>query len=132
MKTYKLNNKVVIKPEVITIDGVEITNPTDEDLIKAGYVINTLDNIRVDNKRKQYYKKYSDNLFISYLIHKELGETEEANIIKEQWLATRKSIKEKFPFDTNQKSTKDIRSERKKRKDEFIERKLKFEQSKIK
>lgn len=110
MKLYKLNKRLVKKPNLIIMDNKSIVNPTEEDLLKAGYELvkeNKPTNYDIYRKREKAYKDKTDSLFISYLIHKELGETEEAEKIKQQWIAKRNSIKSTLKYDETQISVKD-------------------------
>lgn len=110
MKLYKLNGHLVKKPNLIVVDNKSIVNPTEEDLLKAGYELVKEDkptNYTIYKKRERAYKDKTDSLFISYLIHKELGETEEAEKIKQQWIAKRNNIKSRLKYDETQISVKD-------------------------
>lgn len=110
MKLYKLNGHLVKKPNLIVVDNKSIVNPTEEDLLKAGYELvkeNKPSNYTIYKKREREYKDKTDSLFISYLIHKELGETEEAEKIKQQWISKRNNIKSKLKYDETQISVKD-------------------------
>ena len=98
MKIYQLNGKIQTTVTSIKIDGNVVNNPTDKQLIAAGY---TITNIR--NKRPKYTntderidyncQKHSDDLFIKYLIFKELGDTKQAEYFKNRWLHKRTYIK---------------------------------------
>lgn len=110
MKLYKLNGHLVKKPNLIVVDNKSIVNPTEEDLLKAGYELvkeNKPTNYDIYRKREKLYKDETDSLFISYLIHKELGETEEAEKIKQQWISKRNSVKSRLKYDETQISVKD-------------------------
>lgn len=98
MKIYQLNGKIQTAVTSIEIDGKVVNNPTDNQLIAAGY---TITNIR--DKRPKYTntderidyncQKHSDDLFIKYLIFKELGDIEQAEYFKNKWLKRRTNIK---------------------------------------
>lgn len=110
MKLYKFNGHLVKKPNLIVVDNKSIINPTEEDLLKAGYELvkeNKPTNYSIYKKREREYKDKTDSLFISYLIHKELGETEEAEKIKQQWISKRNSVKSRLKYDETQISVKD-------------------------
>lgn len=98
MKIYQLNGKIQTAVTSIEIDGKVVNNPTDKQLIAAGYTITNINNKRPKytntNERIDYNcQKHSDDLFIKYLIFKELGDTEQAEYFKNRWLKRRTSIK---------------------------------------
>lgn len=109
---YKYKNKIVKKPNTIVVGGETINNPTKEQLIACGYEpFIKQNNIHINKKRNKQYKQYSDELFISYLIHKELGELEEAEEIKQKWLTVRNKIKNNLAYDNTQPSVKEIKED---------------------
>jgi hypothetical protein len=98
MKIYQLNGKIQTIVPSIEIDGKIVNNPTDEQLIAAGCIITNIGNKRIkytniDERIDYNCQKHSDNLFIKYLIFKELGDTEQAEYFKNRWLRKRTSIK---------------------------------------
>lgn len=101
MKLYTKNGIVVgSKINSIRTDKGTMINPTDEFLIKNGYeIVNIEDNnTDIERTRANFYKNETDVLFIRYLVYKELGETEKAEIAKNEWLAARNKIKESNPY----------------------------------
>lgn len=95
---YILDRNISFTKPKIVVNGKTINNPTDKQLIDNGYTI-----INNNNKKKKYKdtneriditcQKHSDDLFIKYLIFKELGDTEQAEYFKNKWLKRRTSIK---------------------------------------
>lgn len=98
MKIYQLNGKIQTIAPSIEIDGKIVNNPTDEQLIAAGCIITNVGNKRIkytntDERIDYNCQKNSDDLFIKYLIFKELGDIEQAEYFKNKWLRKRTSIK---------------------------------------
>ena len=101
MKLYKKNGIVVgTKINSISTDKGTMLNPTDEFLTENGYeIVNVEDsNTDIENTRANAYKNETDILFNRYMIYKELGENEKAEIAKNEWLAARNKIKESNPY----------------------------------
>lgn len=101
MKLYTKNGVIVgSKINSIRTDKGTMINPTDEFLIKNGYeIVNVEDNnTNIEHTRANSYKNKTDILFTRYLIYKELGEVEKAEIAKNEWLAARNKIKESNPY----------------------------------
>lgn len=133
MKLYKLNGHLVKKPNLIIVDNKSIVNPTEEDLLKAGYELVKEDkptNYDIYKKREILYKDETDSLFISYLIHKELGETEEAEKIKQQWISERNNIKSRLKYDETQINVKEHIKRLEDRKEQYKENVAKFKAKK--
>lgn len=129
---YKYKNQIVKKPNTIVIGEETINNPTKEQLIACGYEpFIKRNNIHINKKRNKQYKQYSDELFISYLIHKELGELEEAEEIKQKWLTVRNKIKDNLPYDNTQPSVKEIKEDINKKIKERNEAIAKFKEEKL-
>ena len=101
MKLY-LKNGIVVGTKIISIktDKGTMLNPTDEFLTENGYeIVNVEDsNTDIENTRANAYKKETDILFNRYMIYKELGETEKAEAVKNEWIAARNRIKENNPY----------------------------------
>lgn len=99
-KRYFKDNKLVLKPNLIRINNEIIINPNDKILKENGYIIveSERNNLDVDSDRIKKYKKITDNLFITYLIYKELGDIEKAESIKKEWINKRNEIKNKYPY----------------------------------
>lgn len=98
MKIYQLNEKIQTAVPSIEIDGKVVNNPTDKQLIAAGYIITNIRDKRpkytnTDERIDYNCQKHSDDLFIKYLIFKELGDTEQAEYFKNKWLRKRTFIK---------------------------------------
>ena len=101
MKLYIKNGIVVgTKINSISTDKGTMLNPTDEFLTENGYeIVNVEDsNTDIENTRANAYKKETDTLFNRYMIYKELGETEKAEAVKNEWIAARNRIKENNPY----------------------------------
>lgn len=101
MKLYTKNSIVVgSKINSIRTDKGTMINPTDEFLIENGYeIVNVEDNnTDIERTRANSYKNETDILFTRYLVYKELGEVEKAEIAKNEWLAARNKIKENNPY----------------------------------
>lgn len=101
MKLY-IKNGIVVGTKITSIktDKGTMINPTDEFLIKNGYeIVNVEDNnTDIERTRANSYKNETDILFTRYLIYKELGEVEKAEVVKNEWLAARNKIKESNPY----------------------------------
>ena len=101
MKLY-LKNGIVVGTKITSIktDKGTMLNPTDEFLTKNGYeIVNVEDNnTDIENTRANAYKDETDILFNRYMIYKELGETEKAEAVKNEWIAARNKIKENNPY----------------------------------
>ena len=97
MKIYELDGKIYQTVQSIEIDGKTVYNPTDEQLKNVGYSVLNITNKKryknTDDKIDCRCQKYSDHLFIKYLIFKELGDTEQAEYFKNEWINKRTSIK---------------------------------------
>ena len=101
MKLYTKNGIIVgSKINSIHTDKGTMINPTDEFLIKNGYeIVNVEDNnTDIEHTRANSYKNETDVLFTRYLVYKELGEIEKAEIAKNEWIAARNKIKESNPY----------------------------------
>lgn len=101
MKLYTKNGIVVgNKINSIRTDKGTMINPTDEFLTENGYeIVNVEDNnTDIENTRANAYKNETDILFNRYMIYKELGETEKAEAVKNEWIAARNKIKENNPY----------------------------------
>ena len=101
MKLYTKNGIIVgTKINSISTDKGTMLNPTDEFLTENGYeIVNVEDsNTDIENIRANAYKKETDILFNRYMIYKELGETEKAEVAKNEWIAARNRIKENNPY----------------------------------
>lgn len=101
MKLYTKNGVVVgSKINSIHTDKGTMINPTDEFLTENGYeIVNVEDNnTDIENTRANAYKNETDILFNRYMIYKELGETEKAEAVKNEWIAARNKIKENNPY----------------------------------
>ena len=101
MKLYTKNGIIVgTKINSISTDKGTMLNPTDEFLTENGYeIVNVEDsNTDIENTRANAYKKETDILFNRYMIYKELGETEKAEVAKNEWIAARNKIKENNPY----------------------------------
>ena len=101
MKLYTKNGVIVgSKINSIRTDKGTMINPTDEFLIENGYeIINVEDNnTDIEHTRANSYKNKTDILFTRYLVYKELGEIEKAEVAKNEWLAARNKIKENNPY----------------------------------
>ena len=101
MKLYTKNGVIVgTKITSIKTDKGTMLNPTDEFLIKNGYeIVNVEDNnTDIERTRANSYKNETDILFTRYLVYKELGEVEKAEVAKNEWLAARNKIKESNPY----------------------------------
>lgn len=101
MKLYTKNGIIVgSKINSIHTDKGTMINPTDEFLIENGYEIVNVENNNTDieHTRANSYKNKTDILFTRYLVYKELGEVEKAEIAKNEWLAARNKIKENNPY----------------------------------
>ena len=101
MKLYTKNGVIVgSKINSIRTDKGTMINPTDEFLIKNGYEIVDVEdnNTDIERTRANSYKNETDVLFTCYLVYKELGEVEKAEIAKNEWLAARNKIKESNPY----------------------------------
>lgn len=101
MKLY-LKNGIVVGTKITSIKTNEGTmlNPTDEFLTENGYeIVNVEDNnTDIENTRANAYKNETDILFNRYMIYKELGETEKAEAVKNEWIAARNRIKKNNPY----------------------------------
>ena len=101
MKLY-LKNGIIVGTKInsISTDKGTMLNPTDEFLTENGYeIVNVEDsNTDIENTRANAYKKETDILFNRYMIYKELGETEKAEAVKNEWIAARNRIKENNPY----------------------------------
>lgn len=101
MKLY-LKNGIVVGTKITSIktDKGTMLNPTDEFLTKNGYeIVNVKDNnTDIENTRANAYKDETDILFNRYMIYKELGETEKAEAVKNEWITARNKIKENNPY----------------------------------
>ena len=101
MKLY-LKNGIIVGTKInsISTDKGTMLNPTDEFLTENGYeIVNVEDsNTDIENTRANAYKKETDILFNRYMIYKELGETEKAEVAKNEWIAARNKIKENNPY----------------------------------
>lgn len=101
MKLY-LKNGIVVGTKITSIktDKGTMLNPTDEFLTENGYeIVNVEDsNTDIENTRANAYKKETDILFNRYMIYKELGETEKAEVAKNEWIAARNRIKKNNPY----------------------------------
>ena len=101
MKLYTKNGIIVgTKINSISTNKGTMLNPTDEFLTENGYeIVNVEDsNTDIENTRANAYKKETDILFNRYMIYKELGETEKAEVAKNEWIAARNKIKENNPY----------------------------------
>lgn len=101
MKLYTKNGVIVgNKINSIRTDKGTMINPTDEFLIENGYeIVNVEDNnTDIEHARANSYKNKTDILFTRYLVYKELGEIEKAEVAKNEWLAARNKIKENNPY----------------------------------
>ena len=101
MKLYTKNGVIVgNKINSIHTDKGTMINPTDEFLIENGYeIVNVEDNnTDIERTRANSYKNKTDILFTRYLVYKELGEVEKAEIAKNEWLTARNKIKENNPY----------------------------------
>lgn len=101
MKLYVKNGVVVgNKINSMHTDKGTMLNPTDEFLIENGYeIVNVEDNnTDIEHTRANSYKNKTDILFTRYLVYKELGEVEKAEIAKNEWIAARNKIKENNPY----------------------------------
>lgn len=101
MKLYVKNGVIVgNKINSLSTDKGIMINPTDEFLIENGYeIINVEDNnTDIEHTRANAYKNKTDILFTRYLVYKELGEVEKAEIAKNEWLTARNKIKENNPY----------------------------------
>ena len=92
-----LDGKLYKTVQSIEIDGKTVYNPTDEQLKSVGYnVLNIINKKRyknTDDKIDCRCQKYSDHLFVKYLIFKELGDMEQAEYFKNKWMSKRAFIK---------------------------------------
>lgn len=97
MKIYELNGKIYQTVQSIEIDGKTVYNPTDEQLKNVGYSVLNITNKKryknTDDKIDCRCQKHSDHLFIKYLIFKELGDMEQAEYFKNEWVSKRTFIK---------------------------------------
>lgn len=109
MKVYVKDGIVVgTRIDSIIINNNTILHPTDKFLIENGYEIKDLEdtNNDIELKRAKLYADESDVLFNRYLIYKELGDTEKAEIAKQQWLEAREKIKSDNPYTEDDSYTK--------------------------
>ena len=109
MKVYVKDGIVVgTRIDSIIINNNTILHPTDKFLIENGYEIKNLEdtNNDIELKRAKLYADKSDVLFNRYLIYKELGDTEKAEIAKQQWLEAREKIKSDNPYTEDDSYTK--------------------------
>ena len=101
MKLY-LKDGIVVGTKITSIktDKCTMLNPTDEFLTENGYeIVNVEDsNTDIENTRANAYKNETDILVTRYLVYKELGEVEKAEIAKNEWIAARNKIKESNPY----------------------------------
>lgn len=101
MKLY-VKNGIVVGTKITSIktDKGTMLNPTDEFLTENGYeIVNVEDsNTDIENTRANAYKNETDILFNRYMIYKELGEIEKAEVAKNEWIAARNRIKENNPY----------------------------------
>lgn len=109
MKVYVKDGIVVgTRIDSIIINNNTILRPTDKFLIENGYEIKDLKdtNNDIELKRAKLYADESDVLFNRYLIYKELGDTEKAEIAKQQWIEAREKIKSDNPYTEDDSYTK--------------------------
>lgn len=109
MKVYVKDGIVVgTRIDSIIINNNTILHPTDKFLIENGYEIKDLKdtNDDIELKRAKLYADESDVLFNRYLIYKELGDTEKAEIAKQQWTEAREKIKSDNPYTEDDSYTK--------------------------
>lgn len=109
MKVYVKDGIVVgTRIDSIIINNNTILHPTDKFLIENGYEIKNLEdtNNDIELKRAKLYADESDVLFNRYLIYKELGDTEKAEIAKQQWIEAREKIKSDNPYTEDDSYTK--------------------------
>ena len=109
MKVYVKDGIVVgDRIDSIVINNNTILHPTDKFLIENGYEIKDLKdtNNDIELKRAKLYADESDVLFNRYLIYKELGDTEKAEVAKQQWIDAREKIKSDNPYTENDFYTK--------------------------
>lgn len=109
MKVYIKDGIVVgTRIDSIVINNNTILRPTDKFLIENGYEIKNLEdtNNDIELKRAELYANESDVLFNRYLIYKELGDTEKAEIAKQQWIEAREKIKSDNPYTEDDSYTK--------------------------
>ena len=109
MKVYVKDGIVVgTRIDSIIINNNTILHPTDKFLIENGYEIKYLEdtNNDIELKRAKLYADESDILFNRYLIYKELGDIEKAEIAKQQWIEAREKIKSDNPYTEDDSYTK--------------------------
>lgn len=103
MKQYWKAGQIVERPKSLYYGGKTYIPPTDEILIKAGYVIKEIEIPEVTNedikiRRCEEYKHRADSHFLAYQAYKELGENEKAEQEKALWIKIRQEIDLENPY----------------------------------
>lgn len=100
----------------IILDGMQIINPTPEQLIKAGYIpeeiiienadtendrayLDIIDEIR--SQREKQYKLRSDSYFIASQKYLALGDLKKSEEFKTLWLKEIEAINKEYPYGDN-------------------------------
>lgn len=111
MKYYIKNGNIATKQ--IFINGMQIINPSHEQLIQAGYKLvdkfdeenyynqGSLTNEQIEAEREKQYKLRSDSYFIASQKYLALGDLKKSEEFKTLWLKEIEAINNEYPYGTN-------------------------------
>lgn len=111
MKQYIKNGNIATNQ--IFINGMQIINPSHEQLIQAGYKLvdkfdeenyynyGSLTNEQIEVEREKQYKLRSDSYFIASQKYLALGDLKKSEEFKTLWLKEIEAINNEYPYGTD-------------------------------